>query len=122
MKIDRAAGEERVIRLVGQHPVTQCVAQNERGLTKKTGILFGQGILKERVACAIQRIAKRNEHFHAGRAFAAFKHTDMLMADADKFAQLFLRETAGVAIVVAVRVLNSPELAARVPVLHPRWD
>lgn len=98
IEINRVVGQKRFIRLIGQHPVAQCVAQNGVGLTKNADVLLGQRILKKRVAGAIQRIAEGNQHFHTGRTLAAFQHADMLKADADKLAEFFLREVAGMAI------------------------
>ena len=94
-EIDYVVGQERFIRLIGQHPVAQRVAQNRVGLTKNTGVLFGQRILKKHVAGAIQRITEGNQHFYTGRAFAALQHADVLKADADELAEFFLREVAG---------------------------
>ena len=34
IEINRVVGQKRFIRLIGQHPVAQCVAQNGVGLTK----------------------------------------------------------------------------------------
>ena len=84
IEINRVVGQKRFIRLIGQHPVAQCVVQNGVGLTKNADVLLGQRILKKRVAGAIQRIAQGNQHFHTGRTLAAFQHADMLKADADK--------------------------------------
>ena len=71
IEINRVVGQKRFIRLIGQHPVAQCVAQNGVGLTENADVLLGQRILKKRVAGAIQRIAQGNQHFHTGSAFAA---------------------------------------------------
>ena len=98
IEINRVVGQKRFIRLIGQHPVAQCVAQNGVGLTKNADVLLGQRILKNHIGMLERGKRSPSMEMLISLCYALDCTCDVLKADADKLAEFFLREVAGMAI------------------------